>query len=95
MEKLDTFFMLTTLIIVCINGTPLGFIIFLESFGTLFGLMMYYFLSLFGLLCLSIIDEKHLQGYYRKLLVYENISLLFLPLYYQVVSVLILPKLIT
>jgi len=94
MVKVDHFFIAIAFTIFCMNGTAFGFIFLLESFDTLFGLILYYFLSFFSLFCLSIIDEQYFKEFYGKLLYYGNISLFILPIYYFIMSKYLLPGII-
>ncbi|MDQ0162251.1 hypothetical protein J2S06_001327 [Bacillus alveayuensis] len=94
MDITNKFYFLTAAIIFFVNGTCLGYILFMESFGPVYGVVMYYFLSLFGLFCLSILEPPFENMFYVKFIYFGMILTFSLPTYYKFVSVFIIPKFI-
>jgi hypothetical protein len=86
--------LLLSFIIIFFNGTPIGYILFQERLGELFGVILFVFTSLLGVLLASVAEDQSSEGiFYVKFSMIVNLLIAFFPLYLHFTSTKIFPGL--
>jgi hypothetical protein len=93
MTNISKFFIFLSFLILLFNGSSLGFILFNERLGSLYGVAFFSFFSLFGA-TLALLAEEGESSFYCKYCFYGNMMSAFLPLLYFFTSLILFPDLI-
>jgi hypothetical protein len=84
--------LLLSFIILFFNGSPIGYILFLERLGELFGVVLFIFTSLVGVLLASVAEDQSSGGlFYVRFSMIVNFVIAFFPLYVYYTSTQIVP----
>ncbi|WP_243385440.1 hypothetical protein [Bacillus kexueae] len=86
MNRINKLFLGVIILLLVVNSSSLSFIVSIERFGSVFGLIMYYFLCTFCLVLWSIMESPNLSRYSKRLLHVLCVVPLFLPIYYATVG---------
>ncbi|MCC3358649.1 hypothetical protein [Bacillus sp. REN16] len=95
MSIIPRIFLFLSFILLFLNGTALGFILYNLRFDTLFGYVFFVFTSLVGAVFASIAEESGTtKAFYCRYCLYGNLLIIVFPLYFHWVAHSIFPKLI-
>ncbi|WP_299092924.1 hypothetical protein [uncultured Metabacillus sp.] len=89
MIKYSTLLLLISFLFLIFNGSSLGFILYQERLGDLFGIILFCSTSLLGALLSSIAFENQ-STYYSSLFFNAHLAVTLLPLYYYGISNLLM-----
>ncbi|MBM7606444.1 hypothetical protein JOC75_004492 [Metabacillus crassostreae] len=81
MIKFSNIYLATSLLLLFVNGSGLGFILFQIRLGQVFGIFLFCITSLLGALFASIASEEQ-TTFYSRLFFYCNFVVAFMPFYY-------------
>jgi hypothetical protein len=93
MTNISKFYISLSFLILLFNGSSLGFILFNERLGGLYGIAFFSFFSLFGA-SLALLAEEGDSSFYCKYCFFGNMISAFLPLFYFFASLTLFPDLI-
>ncbi|KKI93918.1 hypothetical protein WQ54_02420 [Bacillus sp. SA1-12] len=85
MIKYSTLLLFISFIFLILNGSSIGFILYQERLGDLFGITLFCCTSLLGALLSSIAFENQ-STYYSNLFFYSHLAVTLLPFYYYGIS---------
>ncbi|TXC91532.1 hypothetical protein FS935_07800 [Metabacillus litoralis] len=81
MIKFSNLYLVASLLLLLVNGSGLGFVLFQVRLGQVFGICLFCITSLLGALFASIASEKQ-STFYSHLFFYCNLVVTFIPFYY-------------
>ncbi|QGQ46388.1 hypothetical protein [Metabacillus sediminilitoris] len=88
MKKFSKLLLLISFLLLIINVSSFGFIVYVEFFGAFYGDVLICGTSLLGACC-AIYADDFKTNYYSKLFFFSHLTVPFLPFYYWSIAILI------